>query len=145
MGQSGGRAAAATAADRATATRREAHRFVEAILHANRTPLDNVTLIVFETNEYAENRPWFAEALRLEQSDPAYPAFIRNMVVLDLSPVLTRDKYYVLDDHIRPEGHQIIADTLARVIRDTHEESNETALSRGSGSGNRSLEQASGA
>ena len=105
-------------ADRATTARLDAHQLIEAILHANRTPLDRVQLIVFETNQYAENRPWFAEALRLERSDPHYPAFIHDMAVLDLSPVLTRDTYYVLDDHIRPEGHRIIADALARVIRE---------------------------
>lgn len=46
-----------------------------------------------------------------------YPDYIRNIIALDITKVITRDQYYVLDDHWTEAGHSAIAEALWKIIR----------------------------
>ncbi len=82
--------------------------FLNALMLAPRHDLSRLRIIVTDVDP----DPSFIRALgRLHASEP-YPPYIRNMIVLDVSARLTRDVYYLMDDHLRPPGHAAIAEAL---------------------------------
>jgi len=94
----------------------EAELFLNALMHASRTPLDNVQIIVFEINEQIRPSRPFIAALDEARRRDAYPAFIRRLIALDVAPRLSRDDFYKLDDHMNARGHDVVAGALAEQI-----------------------------
>jgi hypothetical protein len=93
----------------------EARLFLNAVLHAGRTPLDGVRLVVFEINQRISPPRPFVAALDRVCRDPAYPAFVRELRTLDTTSVLTPKDFYSLDDHMNAGGHRAVGEALARV------------------------------
>ena len=93
----------------------EAELFVNAMMHASRTALDHVQLVVFEVNEQIRPRPFIA-ALDAVRRREANPAFIRRLIALDVAPLLTRADFYQLDDHMNARGHAALAGAVAEQI-----------------------------
>lgn len=95
----------------------EAEMFLK-VLQASAPDLQERQLIVFEANPYGANARSFLEKLRQEISKSTYPAYIRDLVILDLSQELNAGNYLRLDDHMTAAGHRLIAARLAATIRD---------------------------
>ena len=45
------------------------------------------------------------------------PPFIKNMIISDTSTILKQNHFYVLDDHPNRLGHEIMADEIAKAIK----------------------------
>ena len=95
----------------------EAELFVNALANAGRTPLDGVQVIVFEINEQINPPRPFIAALDAVRRGEANPPFVRRLIALDVAPRLGSDDFYVLDDHMRAEGHEAVGEALAELIR----------------------------
>ena len=102
--------APATAAD-------QARFFVNVVLHAGRTDLSRVRIVVLEISLSRRIEDAFPLALAREISSPAYPHHIRAMSVLDLAGRLKPEHYYELDDHLRASGQAIVAEAVVEAIR----------------------------
>lgn len=94
----------------------EAALFLNATLHAGHKPLDGVQLIVFEVNQQLKPPRPFIAALDRVSRDSKYPAFIRQLVTLDTTTVLTPQDFYALDDHMNAQGHRAVGEALARMV-----------------------------
>jgi hypothetical protein len=95
----------------------EARYFVNTVLHAGRTDLSGVRLIVFEIAQSRAVDSAFVLELRRRAASEEYPAHIRNMRVLDLTGRLTPEDYYDLDDHLRKSGQLAVARAILEAIR----------------------------
>jgi hypothetical protein len=82
----------------------------------NEKGLDSVQLIVFELGERGSDTSEFAAALRSRIGQADRPAFIKNLNVLDFTSTLTARMFYDLDDHLRAEGHRVIATALQQAV-----------------------------
>ena len=88
------------------------------VTRATRTPLDNVRIVVFEISEQIRPARPFIAALDAVKQAERNPAFIRQLKTIDVAPLLTRDDFYVLDDHMNKHGHEKVATALAAALRD---------------------------
>jgi len=95
----------------------EAELFLNALQHAGRTPLDNVRIIVYEINEQIRPSRPFIAALTKVHTQAKYPDYIRQLIPIDVAPLLSPEDFYVLDDHMNARGHDIVSTALANVIR----------------------------
>ncbi len=95
----------------------EAALFLNVLATGSHTPLDNVQVIVFEINEQIRPARPFIAALDQLRRRPEYPSFIQRLIAVDVAPKLSEEDFYVLDDHMRPSGHQKVGDALAEVMR----------------------------
>jgi hypothetical protein len=95
----------------------EAQLFLNVLAHGSHTPFDNVQVIVFEMNEQIRPARPFIAALDVERRKPGYLPFIQRLTAVDVAPKLTTDAFYVLDDHMRPHGHQVVGEMLATYVR----------------------------
>jgi hypothetical protein len=96
----------------------EARLFVNAVLQAGRTNLSRARLVVFEVRQSRVIDGAFVLAVRKEIAAERYPAWIRDMIALDLEGHLRPAHYYDLDDHLRAEGQAAIAAAVTRVIQE---------------------------
>lgn len=94
----------------------EASVFLNALFES---PLnwEQTSVIVVEVNSFAQNDPWFIEALNAELATSPHRPPKARIRGLDLSGLLGPDQYYRLDDHLKANGHRIIAEALAAEIR----------------------------
>jgi hypothetical protein len=95
----------------------EALDFVNALLHAGHADLSHARLIVFEIRQTRVVDGTFVLALRREIASERYPAWVRDMVTLDLEGHLRPEHYYDLDDHLRKEGQAAVAESVAQALR----------------------------
>ena len=95
----------------------QARYFVNAVLHAGRTDLSRVRIVVLEVSLSRRIEDAFPLALEREISSPAYPHHIRAMSVLDLAGRLRPEHYYELDDHLRAAGQAVVAEAVVEAIR----------------------------
>jgi lysophospholipase L1-like esterase len=95
----------------------EARLFLNALIHAGRTPIDGVQLVVFEINQRLQPPRPFIAALDRIARDTAYPPFVRGLRTLDTTTVLTPQDFYALDDHMTAAGHRAVGEALAKLIR----------------------------
>jgi hypothetical protein len=98
----------------------EAATFLHALRHAP-VPLDDVQILMFEFPGHArerERRRAFIEALRTQKNAADEPAYVRRMILLDLSDALATEHYFSWDPHARPEGQAIIADRVLDGLRE---------------------------
>lgn len=91
--------------------------FINAIIHS-RLDLKKVQIIAFAMNgRNPDDNRAFPGTLKKRIATGDYPHYIKNMIVLDFSNILSDDHFYVLDDHLNRSGHQVIADVLLKNIR----------------------------
>jgi hypothetical protein len=103
--------------------KQEARYFANAVIHATRRDLASVRIIVFELQPYRVNQSAFETALMREISLAGHKPYIRQMRMLDLHGVLGPEDYYVLDDHLRAQGHAKLARLLmAEMSQDSEPE-----------------------
>lgn len=95
----------------------EAELFLNVLAHASHTPLANVQVIVFEVNEQLNPPRPFMAALDVVRRREGNPAFVRRLITLDTTRLLTPKDFYVLDDHMNAHGHQVIGEALSDLIR----------------------------
>ncbi|MBP7906291.1 MAG: hypothetical protein KA099_13325 [Alphaproteobacteria bacterium] len=93
------------------------------VLQAAPVDLRGRQIMVFEANPYGANARPFLEKLSQEAGKSIYPAYIRNLIVLDLSRELNTGNYLRLDDHITAAGHRLIATRLAETIKKAENDS----------------------
>jgi hypothetical protein len=84
--------------------------FLFALQYASRQPFDGVQIILWDSRGHRD----FLHAVDGLRQQPEYPAYIRNLKVLDFAP--GDDDYYLLDDHLNARGHAEVAAELARAI-----------------------------
>ncbi len=78
-------------------------------------PRGTYDVVVFELSPAAPPDDAFARALRAELRVPGR-APLQRVKVVELSRVLRREHYFDLDDHLRPAGHAVVAEELARAV-----------------------------
>jgi hypothetical protein len=97
-------------------------RLFVAVLASSSIDLSKVQVVVLEVNAHAENDRSFLDQLQRQAQRRGLPEFARRLITVDVSTVLTEDHYNVLDTHMRPQGHALVAglltDTLAREFAD---------------------------
>jgi len=87
------------------------------VLRQNEEMLSALPIIIFEMNGKNQTNI-FTASLRLKIADDKYPPFMQNMIVLDVSQYLDDSHFYVLDDHMNPGGHVIVADLLYQTMKE---------------------------
>jgi hypothetical protein len=95
----------------------EAELFLGALMHAGRTPLDNVLIIVFPVVQQLELADAFKRALAEETHKPDRPPWVRRIVSVNTSEFLSAGDFYVLDDHMNAQGHRRVGERLADEVR----------------------------
>lgn len=96
----------------------EAGIFLNALIHGGRLSLEGTQLFVFELNQYGKNDDHYVQSLKEKILHGEYPSFIEKMEVIDFSKLLDpRQHYYILDDHLNAKGHEVVAETLARMLK----------------------------
>jgi len=94
----------------------EADLFLYVLTHGSHVSLDGVQIIVLEVNQEIEPRRAFMAALANLRRRPENPAYVRSLMTLDTGPLLKPQDFYVLDDHMKPSGHQAIGMALAGLV-----------------------------
>jgi len=95
----------------------EAALFLDVLTRGSHVDLEKVpTIIAFEVNEQIRPPRPFIAALGRVAHKPGEPGFVERLTTLDVAPLLTRDDFYVLDDHLRAHGHEVIGAALADLI-----------------------------
>jgi hypothetical protein len=84
--------------------------------------LKGVQIIVLEAVGKDDFNRDFIKRLQERIQKGGYPPPVKNLVTLDITKVLTKGHYYVLDDHWIPAGHQAVADALWQIITKTRNE-----------------------
>jgi len=88
------------------------------VLKQNPDMLSSVAIIVFEMNGRNQSNT-FTEELKQKAMSSGNPAFIQNLIVVDMSQYLRENNFFMLDDHLNPSGHRIVADILYKTIKNT--------------------------
>jgi len=86
------------------------------VLRRSPVDLSRFRIALFELNGHNRHRKLFTPLLRAALEDRSQPEWLRQMLVLDLASRLDSRHFYVLDDHLRPSGHRVLAEELAAVI-----------------------------
>jgi hypothetical protein len=94
----------------------EAELFLNALVHAGKTPLDAVQVIVLEVNQELGHPRRFIEAVDRVARAEVYPAWVRRLRTFDTTSVLKDDDFYVLDDHMNAKGHEAVGTGLSAVV-----------------------------
>ncbi len=94
----------------------EAATFLDVI---RRTPVDleGVQIVVFEIASSNQNSDRFVRSIEQEIAQRAYPSYVEKIQTLDLTSHLTEHDYFRYDDHIRAEGHKVVARELGALIQ----------------------------
>jgi hypothetical protein len=94
----------------------EVDSFINAI-KSTKLDLTNVKIFIFEINGYNKNDSDFIGVLKDRiANNRDIKKLAQQVIVLDISPILTDKEYYYFDDHINASGHQTIADYLVDYI-----------------------------
>ncbi|MGH7162340.1 MAG: hypothetical protein ACREID_02565, partial [Planctomycetota bacterium] len=94
----------------------EADAFLE-VLRRCPADLSRARLVLVEINGYNANDTEFLDAVRRGIAAREYPEFVETMVLVDVSGALTDADYLVLDDHMRPAGHEAVARRIWDAMR----------------------------
>lgn len=91
----------------------EADLFVNALATLNPL-LNNVQIIVFELDSPFYTDGVFAKTLQRRLQANLYAGMLdgEKIKVLNLSPGLKKDHFFILDDHLNANGHRYVADKL---------------------------------
>jgi lysophospholipase L1-like esterase len=88
-----------------------------AVLENSPVDLEPMNIVLFELNAHNRYRGLLMPALRDALGGESVPDHLKRMVVIDVAADLGPEHWYVLDDHLRPSGHWLLAERLARVIQ----------------------------
>ena len=94
----------------------EARLFIHTLVEAGRTNLEGVAVIVFEVNSNPARPRSFIAALQTVKEDATYPAYVRDMTLIETEGRLGPDDFFVIDDHLTTRGNDVIADMVARAL-----------------------------
>ncbi len=108
----------------------EAELFLNTLTHAGRTRLDTVQVIVFEVNEQLRPPRPFIAALDEVRRREGNPAFVRRLITLDTTRVLTPADFYILDDHMNAHGHQVVGEALFDLIHRSQSQAGRDSVAR---------------
>ena len=86
------------------------------VLASSAVDLSGVRIVVLELNANAANDRLFLDRLQAELARDDLPASVRNLVTVDVSDALDAGHYYVLDSHMTPAGHDVVAELLVHVL-----------------------------
>jgi lysophospholipase L1-like esterase len=95
---------------------------VEVFLHAlmnGPVDLSRVQVIVFEATGKDDLDRDFVRRLAKRIGQEAYPPYVKALLALDVTKVLTKNDYYVLDEHWTPAGHRAVGEAVWEAIRQT--------------------------
>lgn len=84
------------------------------VLNNSTIDLSNIKIIVFEINGHNRNDSYFINAL--DKKINKQQANSLNISTLDLSPSLTLNDYFILDNHMKDSGHRIVANELLKIL-----------------------------
>jgi hypothetical protein len=90
--------------------------FINAVLHGP-VDLSKVQVITLEAVGKDDFDRSFIHRLTERIKAGNYPPPIKNMMTLDITKVIKKDDYYVLDDHWRKSGHEAIAEALLKMVQ----------------------------
>ena len=79
--------------------------------------IQDKNIVVFEIASHGNTGNAFLTELKNEITNDKYPAFIRNMKIVDVQPQLTESDYFILDDHINTSGHVKVSHELVKAIQ----------------------------
>jgi hypothetical protein len=96
--------------------KKQVENFVE-VVRLSLVDLARLTLIVFELNPRNRDTGWFLPMLRERLSRGGLPASFPRIVTVDVTTGLLPEDFYLLDDHLRPSGHEKVAKTLAPYVQ----------------------------
>ena len=102
-------------ASQATLNEKEAVYFINALSNSN-LPLEKISIVVFELTNYNEPSG-FIKQLKSEIRKAQYPEHIKQIEIIDMSNYLKEEHYYILDNHLNAEGHEVVANTLKKYIK----------------------------
>ena len=77
---------------------------------------DRVKIIVTEINDYNDMDSGFLPAVDSLVQQPQFSRLMGRVKTVNLTPVLTRDDYYIVDANLRASGHEKVAQQLAASI-----------------------------
>lgn len=88
------------------------------ILKTSPINFSKTKVIVMDMNEYENEHPDFIKEVNTLLSDSAYSShFNNNLQTIDISKVLDKNDYYLLDGHIKAGGHEKIAAAISKFIQ----------------------------
>jgi hypothetical protein len=90
----------------------EARYFLDVLLR-HRATIEGRTVVVIEINSHDHNDGRFVEALHGLLAEPRYASLAPWVTAIDVSRTLGAGDYYLLDDHMRPTGHEKVAGLVA--------------------------------
>ncbi len=73
-------------------------------------------IVLFELNGRNEHADWFLPMLHEEIRHGAHPDWVRRLVLVDVAARLRPSDFYVLDDHLTPEGQKKVAEILLAYV-----------------------------
>ena len=97
---------------------RDAKMFAD-ILKSSSIDFNKSKVIVFagDNLEFIDNNAFQSEVKKLI-AQPGYKEhFGNNLIIADLSGVLSKDDFYILDGHFKSSAHQKIAALLAALLQ----------------------------
>jgi len=89
------------------------------ILKSSSIDFNKTKVIVFagDNLEFINNNAFQNEVKKLAVQPGYKEHFGSNLVIADLSGLLTKDDFYILDGHFRSSAHQKIAGRLAALLK----------------------------
>ncbi len=79
--------------------------------------MDGVKIIIASINQEPVSDTAFYQTLRKFLSDESAPKHYARISAIKTRDYLVKDDYFILDDHLRPSGHQKIAQLLYQELR----------------------------
>ena len=75
-------------------------------------------VIVMDMNDYDNEHPDFIREVNTLLADSAYSAHFRNNVqTIDITKVLDKKDYFLLDDHLKPSAHEKVAAAISKMVQ----------------------------
>ena len=74
-------------------------------------------IVVVEINEQIRPARPFIAALDEVRRRDNNPAFVRELIPIDVAPLLEPTDFYVLDDHMNARGHGVVAVAVSEWLR----------------------------
>ncbi len=99
------------------AVRRNQVSFFLDVLETSPVDLSPYRIVLFELNGRNANADWFLPMLHEEIARGVHPGWVRRLVLVDVAARLVPSDFYVLDDHLTPDGQKKVAEILLPYVR----------------------------
>lgn len=93
----------------------EASFFMNVLAHS-KSLAEQVKIILFSINS-RNSEADFIEGIKKELNKEEYSTYQDRIILLDFSSSLTKNEYYILDDHLNKAGQQVVANTIMEAIQ----------------------------